>query len=356
MKCKKCSTPIIPGETRCRFCGSTMIINDNKEPEIIDIIDDIIEEKKPKKEPEIIDIIDEQPNNKKEIIGEQPKKIDIDVTDELEKTTQLERIDIEEFTGKINKEELKKIEKETTEKNEVVENEKPIVKNEIVVNENPVEKEEQKFNEKSNTYVVGGVLVSALVISLVFNLFLFLNRNLSKKSVSDSISEARIETFFNNYEISIPDNWQTKTEVDKDLLMIFDSTTEWAASLQILKDVDYKLVNKNADDIQKEYAKQNIIFTSNYTKTVNNIDYFLYKGKQENYSVYLILQEVDDSTVLATNLKFKGEIKKEVLDTILDSFSSVKGNNLNKLYESDFNFSQLGDVVTKFAKPETEIK
>ena len=107
MKCKKCSTPIIPGEKRCRFCGSTMIIeeeNNNRQPEIIDIIDDTILEKQPedvlvvskkelKKEPEIIDIIDE------------PKK-DIDVTDELEKTTKLKKIDIEEFTGKISKEEL----------------------------------------------------------------------------------------------------------------------------------------------------------------------------------------------------------------------------------------------------------
>ena len=43
MKCKKCSTPIIPGEKRCRFCGSTMIIeeeNNNRQPEIIDIIDE----------------------------------------------------------------------------------------------------------------------------------------------------------------------------------------------------------------------------------------------------------------------------------------------------------------------------
>ena len=117
MKCKKCSTPIIPGEKRCRFCGSTMIIeeeNNNRQPEIIDIIDDTILEKQPedvlvvskkelKKEPEIIDIIDE------------PKK-DIDVTDELEKTTKLKKIDIEEFTGKISKDELNKIEEEKEKK------------------------------------------------------------------------------------------------------------------------------------------------------------------------------------------------------------------------------------------------
>ena len=164
MKCKKCSTPIIPGEKRCRFCGSTMIIeeeNKKREPEIIDIIDDTILEKQPedvlvvskkelKKEPEIIDIIDE------------PKK-DIDVTDELEKTTKLKKIDIEEFTGKISKEELNKIEEEKKKKEEKKKEEKKEIKKEEN-KENEIE-EEKPFNEKMNSYIIFIVIFILLVIS-----------------------------------------------------------------------------------------------------------------------------------------------------------------------------------------------
>ena len=333
MKCKKCSTPIIPGEKRCRFCGSTMMIedeNNNRQPEIIDIIDDTILEKQPedvlvvskkelKKEPEIIDIIDE------------PKK-DIDVTDELEKTTKLKKIDIEEFTGKLSKEELKNKKEEKKE----IEEEKP-------------------FNEKMNSYIIFIVIFVLLVISLVFNLFLFLNRNVTKKTNDTSISDVNTLSFFSNYELSIPDNWYTKTELEKNLLVIFDSTNEWAASVQILDNVDYKLANKKADEIQELYSKNRYIFTSNYNKKINDTEYFLYKGKYENYSVYLILQKYDDKTVILTDLKFKGEIRKDVLDTILESFANIKINNLNKLYEDDFKFEPVGKIISDVAKKEEEM-
>lgn len=349
MKCKKCSTPIIPGEKRCRFCGSTMIIeeeNKKREPEIIDIIDDTILEKQPedvlvvskkelKKEPEIIDIIDE------------PKK-DIDVTDELEKTTRLNKIDIEEFTGKISKDELNKIEEKKEEK-------KKEENKEIKKEENKENEEEKPFNEKMNSYIIFIVIFVLLVISLVFNLFLFLNRNVTKKVNDTSISDVKTLSFFNNYELSIPDNWYTKTELEKNLLVIFDSTNEWAASVQILNNVDYELANEKADEIQELYSKNRYIFTSNYNKKINETEYFLYKGKYENYSVYLILQKYDDRTVLLTDLKFKGEVRKDVLDTILESLSNIKTNNLNKLYEDDFKFEPVGNIISDVAKKEEEM-
>ena len=341
MKCKKCSTPIIPGEKRCRFCGSTMIIeeeNKKREPEIIDIIDDTILEKQPedvlvvskkelKKEPEIIDIIDE------------PKK-DIDVTDELDKTTRLNKIDIEEFTGKISKDELNKIEEKKEEKKK---------------EENNENEEEKPFNEKMNSYIIFIVIFVLLVISLVFNLFLFLNRNVTKKVNDTSISDVKTLSFFNNYELSIPDNWYTKTELEKNLLVIFDSTNEWAASVQILNNVDYELANEKADEIQELYSKNRYVFTSNYNKKINDTEYFLYKGKYENYSVYLILQKYDDRTVILTDLKFKGEVRKDVLDTILESLANIKINNLNKLYENDFKFEPVGSIISDVAKKEEEM-
>ena len=351
MKCKKCSTPIIPGEKRCRFCGSTMIIeeeNKKREPEIIDIIDDTILEKQPedvlvvskkelKKEPEIIDIIDE------------PKK-DIDVTDELDKTTRLNKIDIEEFTGKISKDELNKIEEKKEEKKK--EENKEIKKEENKENES---EEEKPFNEKMNSYIIFIVIFVLLVISLVFNLFLFLNRNVTKKVNDTSISDVKTLSFFNNYELSIPDNWYTKTELEKNLLVIFDSTNEWAASVQILNNVDYELANEKADEIQELYSKNRYVFTSNYNKKINDTEYFLYKGKYENYSVYLILQKYDDRTVILTDLKFKGEVRKDVLDTILESLANIKINNLNKLYEDDFKFEPVGNIISDVAKKEEEM-
>ena len=66
MKCNKCGTPIISGENRCRFCGSTIVI---KKPEVIKEPELIIDT--PKKS-EIIKEIPKAPEVKKEVIMEHP--------------------------------------------------------------------------------------------------------------------------------------------------------------------------------------------------------------------------------------------------------------------------------------------
>ena len=47
MKCNKCGTPIILGESRCRFCGS--VIEKKEEPKKVEIIEE-------QKKPEIIEV------------------------------------------------------------------------------------------------------------------------------------------------------------------------------------------------------------------------------------------------------------------------------------------------------------
>jgi hypothetical protein len=281
MKCNKCGTPIISGETRCRFCGKTVVIKKPevinepektiKKPEVIkeaeliidapkkevkpiiktktEIIDMpkkvsvesekkvvaskpkssemIIDTPKAKKEPEVImdtpkakkesEVIMDVPKAKKEpeVIIETPKKelkpiiktnneiIDIpkkennvkvvvkeeknvqrkeiDVVDELEKTAKLERINLEEFTGKIDKEEIHNLiieEKKKEEKNE----EKEIKKDtKLIV--------EKAFHEKANNFMVLGILVCVLALSLTFNGYLYINRNKLSKNISKGVSK-----------------------------------------------------------------------------------------------------------------------------------------------------------------------
>ncbi|MEG0021421.1 MAG: hypothetical protein RRY22_01165 [Bacilli bacterium] len=309
MKCNKCGTPIIPGDTYCRFC-STKISDD------IEIIDE---------EPEqIIEIIDDKP-----IKGKKIKEIDI--TKELEKTARLEKIDIEEFTGKISKEELEEI-------NELAK-EPVIEKQEEKI---PVEPEK---TEPNNSFLIILVLVVLLIGSLLGNAYLFLNRNKTIKTNLNEISKKQNLNYFESYEISLPDNWVTKFDKQKDNFIIFDKTNQWGASIQVLSDVDFSKIETKKDEIIESLSNNKYLFTSNYNKKVNNMDYYLYKGKYEAYSVYVIAAKIDAKTIALIDLKFKSEVNKEILDTLMKSMSSLKINTLSELNEEGFEFNQISGIV-----------
>jgi hypothetical protein len=431
MKCNKCGTPIISGENRCRFCGSTivikkpevikepeLIIDTPKKPEIIKEIPKAPEVKKevimdtpkkpeiimevpkkevimdvpkkpeiimevPKKEvimdapkkaeiireplkPEIIKEIPKVPEEKKEaskkaevimetpkvpeIIMNEPEKIEIieevkkderkeiDVTDELEKTARLERIDLEEFTGKIDREEIKNIVIETNVE-ETLEPKKEI--KQVV---------EKAFHEKANNFMTFSILICVLAASLTLNGYLYINRYKLATKEAKKISENTRTVYYDNYELNIPDNWNTKGIATNNNMLIFDDTNEWGATIEILKNSVFEHTEQYKDDINNSFMQKGYTFTSSYNKETEEMDFYIYKGKYNAYSVYLIVGKINDENAIVTDLKFKGEVNKEILDNVLDVVSNIDSNTLQDFYESDFDFNQVGNLVKEKIK------
>ena len=406
MKCNKCGTPIISGENRCRFCGSTIVIKKPeviKEPELIidtpkksEIIKEIPkapEVKKevimdapkkpeiimdvPKKEvimdvpkkaeiireplkPEIIKEIPKAPEVKKEVIMETPKvpeiimnepekieiieevkkdeRKEIDVTDELEKTARLERIDLEEFTGKIDREEIKNIVIETNVE-ETLEPKKEI--KQVV---------EKAFHEKANNFMTFSILICVLAASLTLNGYLYINRYKLATKEAKKISENTRTVYYDNYELNIPDNWNTKGIATNNNMLIFDDTNEWGATIEILKNSVFEHTEQYKDDINNSFMQKGYTFTSSYNKETEEMDFYIYKGKYNAYSVYLIVGKINDENAIVTDLKFKGEVNKEILDNVLDVVSNIDSNTLQDFYESDFHFNQVGNLVKEKIK------
>lgn len=313
MKCNKCSTPIISGDKKCRFCGADVFNG----PEIIDI------------EPEIIgveEIIDIEEVKGKNIV----EKNEIDVSEELEKTIRLKKIDIEEFTGRIETKEVQEIKEKFQESKEKISL------------DNKIKKENNEKNY-SNQYVTVGVLSLLVMIFGISTGYLFVNRNVLKKVDSKKISTNLTTAFFDTYELLVPDNW--KTTENKEVPVFFDESYEWAASMEVIENADYSKLEEKKEQISTSYNKNGYIFTSNYTKKINDKEFFIYKGKYDAYIVYLIINKIDDAKVVVTDLKFKNEVNKEILDTVLNSISEIKNNDLSELYEINFNFSKTGQIV-----------
>lgn len=420
MKCNKCGTPIISGENRCRFCGTTLpikkvdvikepeliieepkkeiimdipkkveiikeepkkeVVLDNSSSEIIDIpnkvevikepskpeiineIPEIIKEipkknmivEKPKtpevikdvpKEPEVItenekmEVVEipEVIENKLDII-EKEKIKEIDVADELEKTAKLERIDLEEFTGKIDREEIKNIVVEASA--EKIEEPKKEIKQVV----------EKAFHEKANSFMTLGILVCVLAVSLTLNGYLYINRYKMSPKNAKNISTNTRTVYYDNYELNIPDNWKTKGIAPNNNMLIFDDTNEWGATIEILKNSVFEQTEQYKDDINNSFMQKGYTFTSSYNKNTDEMDFYIYKGKYNSYSVYLIVGKINDENAIVTDLKFKGEVNKEILDNVLKVVGNIDSNTLQDFYESDFDFNQVGNLVKEKIK------
>ena len=420
MKCNKCGTPIISGENRCRFCGTTLpikkvdvikepeliiekpkkeiimdipkkveiikeepkkeVILDNSSSEIIDIpnkvevikepskpeiineIPEIIKETPKKnmivekpKTPEVIKDVPKEPeviteNEKMEVVEipevienkldiiEKEKTKEIDVADELEKTAKLERIDLEEFTGKIDREEIKNIVVEASA--EKIEEPKKEIKQVV----------EKAFHEKANNFMTLGILVCVLAVSLTLNGYLYINRYKMSPKSSKNISTNTRTVYYDNYELNIPDNWKTKGIALNNNMLIFDDTNEWGATIEILKNSVFEQTEQHKDDINNSFMQKGYTFTSSYNKNTDEMDFYIYKGKYNSYSVYLIVGKINDENAIVTDLKFKGEVNKEILDNVLKVVGNIDSNTLQDFYESDFDFNQVGNLVKEKIK------
>lgn len=372
MNCNKCGTPILPGEHTCRFCGAiddfSKRVPVEPKPEIIDFnIDDV----------EVVDFMigedevsitpepKEQPVNVDEIIDFSFDAIPTKEPEIIEPVIPVVNSVIEEpATARIPVEEVKKVlEQDTTPS--IVE---PIIepaiteaivepKEEIidVVNAEPLKKvEESNIEEKTEqpkpkkenkNSKVGLIIVTMLLIlSIILNCFLLMGRATNPQISSSEVSEVLLTSVYNNYEIKLPNNW-TVNSTNNEYVLIYDGTEDWAASIGFTDSSDFSLVKDNVANITEKYGNSKYLFTSDYTKTINNKEIYVFKGKYYSYSVYLIISKVDDSTVAVTDLKFTGEVEENVLNSILTSLTTISTKDMSDFLKDNFEFKDATKVL-----------
>lgn len=354
MKCNKCGTPIIPGESTCRICGNKADFSKReKAPEIIDFPEEI-EEKVEVKEvvnelPDLIDIVDiDEPAV--EVV--QPT-VELPQTD-LEQTMSLEP----EVVETISEEVSNKVEEVTVVEEPTIKETKPNKKKVLdKANEKEVkpkkEKKDKKENESSSNVLT--ILLSILLIgSLCLNIFLFImdgNSKASGNNGNDETAQTYSKTAFNNYKVNMPSSWITENS-DTGLL-IYDESQNWSASMQVINEANYEAFVTNRESFAETLGNKRYQFTSNYSKQVEEKDFYLFKGKYYDYSVYVIVTELDNNMLVA-DLKFKGEVDDVLLNNILKAMTEVKEKNTANLFKDNFEFQDISSEIKSISQKTEE--
>ena len=369
MKCNKCGTPIIPGESTCRICGNKADFSKReKAPEIIDFPEEI-EEKVEVKEvvnelPDLVDIVDIE-----DVKPEEPTLEVVDVGEpavEIQPTVELPQPDLEQ-TMSLEPEVVETISEEVSnEVEEVPSIEEPTIK-EIKskkkkvldkANEKEVKSKKEKTDKKetkSSSSVLTALLSILLIGSIVLNIYLFVmdgNSNASSNNGNNETAQTYSKTAFNNYKINMPSSWITENSDNG--LLIYDESQNWSASIQVINGVDYKTFVTNRETFVESLGNKRYLFTSNYSKQVEEKDFYLFKGKYcEDYSVYVIVTELDDS-MLVVDLKFKGEVDDVLLNNILKAMTEVKEKNTSNLFKDNFEFQDISSEIKNFGQKTEE--
>lgn len=376
MKCNKCGTPIIPGESTCRICGNKADFSKRvKEPEIIDFPEEI-EEKVEVKEvvselPDLVDIVDiedvkpeepvlevvdiEEPINENQEEVETVVELPQEPQTDLEQTMSLEP----EVVETISEEEgSNKVEEVPSVEEPIVKETKPSKKKVLdKANEKEVKsKKEKKVKKETKTSSnVLTVLLSILLIgSLCLNVYLFIMDGNSKASGNNDNNETAqtySKTAYNNYKINMPSSWIT--ENTNNGLLIYDDSQNWSANMQMISEGDYDTFVTNKESLVASLGNKKYQFTSNYSKQVEEKDFYLFKGKYYDYSVYVIVTELDDN-MLVVDLKFKGEVDDVLLNNILKAMTEVKEKNTANLFKDNFEFQDISNEIKKISQKTEE--
>ena len=402
MNCNKCGTPILPGEHICRFCGA---IDDFSKREKEDIDHEIIDFTAGEDDVVIIDddedLIPPTSNNINNTskfppidFGEVIKTIDV---------TQNENNMAAPVVNNIKEDEISKITEPpvltpiapvidtainetpvvpsvSLEKEAVVnvENKDVSMAEPIVITEAPkngtdsivegindqqnivTEFNSNKKNDNKNSggkkniglfNILTFVLLLLLVGSVILNCFLLMGNSKDNKEVEDKpvVSATNAMTYFSNYKMEIPSNWITVKD-ENSFLKIMDNTENWAASINIVVGTDASLVSKNSTNITNAFGNNKYLFTSEYSKTINNKDFYIFKGKYLDYSVYVITSDLNGNTVVA-DLKFKGEVDENVVSSLLNSITTIDSKDLTLFYNNNFEFMDVTSLIRDNALP-----
>lgn len=208
---------------------------------------------------------------------------------------------------------------------------------------------EKKEKKGSSLSLVTFVLVVLLLASIVLNCFLLMGNSEDNTQVEPPekpvVSETTQTLYFNNYKLEIPSNWIAVSTQNVPYLTIMDRSEEWAVTIDVSNETDSALVEKSAEQIKEAFKNNKYLFTDSYPKNANNREYYVFKGKYQNYTVYVITTKLENNTTVVADLKFKGEVEEDVLEKVLTTMSTVSTKSLTEFYDENFDFSTITGLV-----------
>ena len=208
---------------------------------------------------------------------------------------------------------------------------------------------EKKEKKGSSLSLVTFVLVVLLLASIVLNCFLLMGNSEDNTQVEPQekpvVSETTQTLYFNNYKLEIPSNWIAVSTQNVPYLTIMDRSEEWAVTIDVSNETDSALVEKSAEQIKEAFKNNKYLFTDSYPKNANNREYYVFKGKYQNYTVYVITTKLENNTTVVADLKFKGEVEEDVLEKVLNTMSTVSAKSLTEFYDENFDFSTITGLV-----------
>ena len=409
MNCNRCGTPIIPGENSCRFCGAVENFTERKyidvpeiidfvEPEIIDFTtgeDDVVVSSDakpatpavptpptppaPPVAPNVADkpaapatpvqqtgapvapsapavpevpsapvapeapSVPEKPAMPAPVTPITAAPVSTPVEKKEEKVEAADSKVEAPVEAEVKKEEATEVAASTP----VVVTAPAEAKVEEVKEEKPVkEKKEKKGGSLS---LATFVLVVLLLASIVLNCFLLMGDSEDNTPVEPQekpvVSETTQTLYFNNYKLETPSNWIAVSTQNVPYLTIMDRSEEWAVTIDVSNETDSALVEKSAEQIKEAFKNNKYLFTDSYPKNANNREYYVFKGKYQNYTVYVITTKLENNTTVVADLKFKGEVEEDVLEKVLTTMSTVSTKSLTEFYDENFDFGTITGLV-----------
>lgn len=225
----------------------------------------------------------------------------------------------------------------------------------------PVVEDKKDVKEKKNVHglfnIVTFILIILLIISVIANCFLLMGNGKENKEVDDTpvVSTTNQTIYFNTYKVEVPSNWITVTNKDVNYITLMDSTENWAVTLNVAPNTNAAAISDktSVENITKAFGANKYLFTSDYSKTVGGKDFYIFKGKYYDYSVYIITSSLDSTNTVIADLKFKGEVDDDVLSNILSSLTTVSVKDLTSFYKNDFTFGDVSSLITNNINAQT---
>lgn len=234
---------------------------------------------------------------------------------------------------------------------------KPLVKEKVEEKSSEFEdvpeviKEEKPKKEGHGLFnILTFILIILLLVSVLANCFLLMGNGSDNKEadVTPVVSTTNQTVYFNGYKVEMPSNWIAVTTKDINYVTVMDNTEDWAFTLNIAENTNSSNVSKttSVDNITKAFGLNKYLFTSDYSKKVGDKDFYIFKGKYYDYSVYVITLGLDSTNTVVADLKFKGEVDDTVLSSVLSSLATVTTKDLTTFYKNDFSFSDITPLIT----------
>lgn len=223
------------------------------------------------------------------------------------------------------------------------------------------DKKENKVKKPSQGLfnILTFILIVLLLVSVLVNCFLLMGDGKDNEEVDNTpvVSTTNQSVYFSGYKAEVPSNWITVTNKDVNYITLMDSTEDWAMTLNVSPNINAgEISNKTSvDNITKAFGTNKYLFTSDYSKTVDGKDFYIFKGKYYDYSVYVITLSLNNTSTIVADLKFKGEVDDVVLSNVLSSLTTVSTKDLTSFYKNDFNFGDITSLITSNISVEDKV-